>query len=186
MNNRFRSLPGTENAKKNSSIELDTALVRRVLGIDPGLASTGWAIIDFHKNRYACLDYGVIETTTNLSQGERLLSIFNELENIILSHKPQEAAMETLYFAKNVSSAMKVSEARGVAHLCLAKHKILCGEYTPLVIKKTITGSQKAEKKTIQDYLQLLLGLPEIIKPDHASDALACAITHLHSSFSIK
>lgn len=160
--------------------------IRRVLGIDPGLASTGWAIIDFYKNRYACLDYGVIETKSDLCQGERLLIIFNEIEKIIKNYKPKEAAMETLYFAKNVSSAMKVSEARGVIQLCLAKQKLFCGEYTPLVIKKTITGSQKAEKKLIQDYLQLLLGLSSKISPDHASDALACAITHIHSSFMIQ
>ena len=186
MENHLKPLPGTKTAKKNSSKSPHKAEIRRVLGIDPGIASTGWAIVDFHKNRYACVDYGVVETKPDTAHGERLLIIFTEIEKIIKNYQPKEAAMETLYFAKNVSSAMKVSEARGVVHLCLTKHKLFCGEYTPLIIKKTITGSLKAEKKLIQDYLQLLLGLPAIIKPDHASDALACAITHIHSSFSIK
>ena len=181
----LKPLPGSEIAKKNSSIVPKNGDIRRVLGIDPGIASTGWAVVDFYKNRYACIAYGVIETKPSQIHGERLLMIFDKIEEIIQSYKPREAAMETLYFSKNVSSAMKVSEARGVVHLCLSKNHLICGEYTPLIIKKTITGSQKAKKTDIQDYLKLLLGLQEKIEPDHASDALACAITHLHSGFSI-
>ena len=186
MTDSFKPLPGNEISKKNSSTSPQRGNVRRVLGIDPGLASTGWAIVDFCNNRYACVDYGVIETKNDRCQGERLRIIYTELEKCIKTYSPNEAAMETLYFAKNITSAMGVAEARGVIQLCFAHHNLVCGEYTPLIIKKTITGTNKAEKKTVQEYLKLLLGLSEIIKPDHASDAVACAITHLHSGFTIK
>ena len=102
--------------------------IRRVLGIDPGIASTGWAVVDFYKNRYACIAYGVIETKPSQIHGERLLMIFDKIEEIIQSYKPREAAMETLYFSKNVSSAM-ISEARSCP-LCLQNH-LICEIYAP-------------------------------------------------------
>ena len=181
MENHLKPLPGTKTAKKNSSKSPEKAEIRRVLGIDPGIASTGWAIVDFHKNRYACVDYGVVETKPDTAHGERLLIIFTEIEKIIKNYQPKEAGMETLYFAKNVSSAMAVAEARGVITLCLSKNCILLGEYTPLVIKQSITGHAKAEKSLVQEYLQMLLGLSSAIKPDHASDAVGAAITHINS-----
>ena len=90
--------------------------------------------------------------------------------------------METLYFAKNVSSAMGVSEARGVVSLCLAQHCIELAECTPNQIKKAVSGNTTADKELVQKYVQLLLGLSEVPSPDHAADALACAITHVHYS----
>lgn len=177
MINSLRTFPGTK-ASCSTPIEKES---RRVLGIDPGLASTGWGIVDCNKNRYSLVQYGVIETKSADCYGNRLEYIFDSFQSIIEKYKPSEAGMETLYFAKNVSSAMAVAEARGVITLCLSKNCILLGEYTPLVIKQSITGHAKAEKSLVQDYLKMLLGLQESITSDHASDAVAAAITHINS-----
>ncbi|MBE6344406.1 MAG: crossover junction endodeoxyribonuclease RuvC [Spirochaetaceae bacterium] len=189
----FISLPGTnfsqrDNSSKNtkeagasSSGFFIPTKIRRVLGIDPGLASTGYGIVDYSSNRYRMVSYGVISTESNLPHAQRLLAIYTKLIAIIQEFKPQEGAMETLYFAKNVTSAMAVAEARGVATLCLAQNCIPLGEYTPNTIKQSVTGSAGANKATVQEYVRLLLGLEVIPKPDHAADALAAAITHLHS-----
>jgi crossover junction endodeoxyribonuclease RuvC len=90
--------------------------------------------------------------------------------------------METLFFARNVTSALAVSEARGVVTLCLAQHNVALAEYTPNTIKQSVTGSARSDKKTVQEYVRLLLGMTEIPRPDHAADALAAAITHVHST----
>lgn len=172
----LRTFPGTKAACVDTKKK-----IRRVLGIDPGLASTGWAIVDYEQSRYRLVQYGVIETKSTDCYGSRLEYIFDSFKSIIDQYKPSEAGMETLYFAKNVSSAMAVAEARGVITLCLSKNCILLGEYTPLVIKQSITGHAKAEKSLVQEYLKILLGLIDDIKPDHASDAVGAAITHINS-----
>ena len=159
---------------------------RRILGIDPGLASTGFGIIDFDNNRMKLVAYGVIETEASEKHSTRLLSIYNKLCAVIAEFTPTEAAMETLYFAKNISSAMAVAEARGVAELCLAQHCIPCGEYTPNQIKQSVTGTAAADKKLVERYVKLLLGLETEPKPDHAADALAGAITHLNFSSALQ
>lgn len=156
--------------------------IRRILGIDPGLASTGWGLIDFYQNKYVYIAHGVIETSAKLARPDRLLIIFNQLQDILHTHKPTEAGMETLFFAKNVSSALFVSEARGVISVCLAQGGITIGEYTPNIIKKAVVGSARANKEQVQEYVRLFLGLESIPKPDHAADALAAAITHGQTS----
>ncbi len=161
---------------------LANAKVRRVLGIDPGLANTGWGIVDWSGNRFTLVKYGVIETAASEKHGTRLLSIYNSLTAIIQEYKPTEAAMETLYFAKNQTSAMAVAEARGVATLCLAQNCVPLGEYKPNQIKQAVTGSGAADKELVECYVQFLLGLATPPKPDHAADALAGAITHINSS----
>ena len=108
------------------------------------------------------------------------MTIYNRLCAIIDEFKPTEAGMETLYFAKNAKSAMGVSEAKGVVTLCLAQHCIELGEYRPVQIKQAVTGSQNADKELVERYVQIILGLETLPKPDHAADALAGAITHLH------
>nr|WP_041610746.1 crossover junction endodeoxyribonuclease RuvC [Treponema brennaborense] len=155
---------------------------RRVLGIDPGLASTGYGVVESCGNRYRLVAYGVIETPASAPRGERLLAIYSRLCAVLDEWQPREAGMETLYFAKNVSSAMAVAEARGVATLCLAQHCVPLGEYTPNTIKLSVTGTASAGKKLVQEYVRLLLGLEAPPEPDHAADALAAAITHLHSA----
>ena len=176
----FKSLPGNVDNSLDSVVK-----VRRVLGIDPGLASTGFGIIDFYKNRYKMVGYGVIETPSSLNHGQRLLTIYDKLCKIIDEFNPSEASMETLYFAKNVTSAMGVAEARGVVTVCLAQRGILIGEYTPNQIKQAVTGTATADKELVQKYVKILLNLEKVPKPDHAADALAGAITHLHFSSNI-
>jgi len=154
--------------------------VRRVIGIDPGLASTGYGIVDYCNSRIRLVTYGVIETAAGQVHGERLLAIYNKLSAVIEEYKPSEAGMETLYFARNVSSALSVAEARGTVTLCLAQRCLLLGEYTPNQIKQAVTGTAAADKKLVEKYVKLLLGLETEPKPDHAADALAGAITHLH------
>lgn len=152
----------------------------RVIGIDPGLASTGWGVIDFAQNRFSLVKYGVIETPAREIHGVRLLKIFNSLNSILDEFSPNESAMETLYFAKNVTSAMGVSEARGVATLCLAMRGIPLGEYKPNQIKQAVTGTAAADKALVERCVKMLLGLETEPKPDHAADALAGAITHVN------
>ncbi len=151
-----------------------------VIGIDPGLANTGYGIITFSKNKFQCLEYGCIKTNSDLTQGARLSIIFDRLSEIIEKYQPKEAGIETLYFAKNVSSAMSVSEARGIVMLALHRGGVRISEYAPNSIKKAVTGIAKAEKKQVQECVKLLLGLDKIPKPDHAADALAAAITKIN------
>ena len=155
--------------------------MRCVIGIDPGLASTGYGIINAQSNRMIYIAHGVISTSPKLLHQERLLVIFNELNEVLDRFLPLEAGMETLYFAKNVSSAMGVAEARGVVTLALALRGIRLGEYTPHGIKQAVVGAARADKKQVQESVRLLLGLKEIPKPDHAADALAAAITRINT-----
>ena len=178
--NVFDSLPGSKLAETGKKIS--SKKIRRILGIDPGLANTGFGVIDFYNGRYRMVSYGAITTESAEPHSQRLLTIYNRLCAVIDEFKPTEAGMETLYFAKNVSSAMGVSEARGVVSLCLAQHCIELAEYTPNQIKKAVSGNTTADKELVQKYVQLLLGLSEVPSPDHAADALACAITHVHYS----
>ena len=169
----MNELPVT-NSKNNSP------QVHRILGIDPGLANTGFGIIDYCNGRYKMICYGCISTDSKAPHGERLLTIYNRLYSIIQEFKPEQAGMETLYFAKNVSSAMGVAEARGVVTLCLAQNCIKLGEYTPNQIKAAVTGTASADKELVEKYVKIILGLEIEPKPDHAADALAGAITHIH------
>lgn len=178
----FVPMPGTEKSVSGTASFSCAPSFRRVLGIDPGLASTGWGIVDYKASRYRCTAQGVIETSKDLSRGERLSLIYNRLQELIDTYKPAEAGMETLYFAKNVTSALCVAEARGVLTLCLSVNSIPLFEYSPNCIKKSVSGTAKADKSLVQQYVKLLLGLSEIPKPDHAADALAAAITHIHST----
>jgi crossover junction endodeoxyribonuclease RuvC len=155
---------------------------RIVLGIDPGLASTGWGIVSMKANRLNYIMHGVISTSSKTPHQQRLLAIFHEISGVINEYKPTEAGMETLYFAKNVTSAMGVAEARGVVTLALAMHGIELGEFTPHGIKQAVVGVARAEKKQVQESVRMLLGLNEIPKPDHAADALAAAITRLNTA----
>ena len=111
-----------------------------------------------------------------------MLTIYNRISAVISEFKPDEAGIEILFFSKNVSSAMAVAEAKGVISLCLAQNCIPLAEYTPNIIKQAVTGSIKADKALVQSYVKLLLGLETVPKPDHAADALAAAITHIHTS----
>ena len=194
MSEKFTSLPGSEKAEDLMSSQKGAAgagnnpgsrggpRVRRVLGIDPGLANTGFGVVDFSEGRYRMVSYGCITTKADQPHGERLLTIYSRLCAVIDEFQPDEAGMETLYFARNVTSALSVAEARGVVTLCLAQHNIKLGEYQPNQIKQAVTGTASADKELVERYVKILLGLKTEPKPDHAADALAGAITHLHYS----
>lgn len=154
---------------------------RIVIGIDPGLASTGYGIISSAGNRLVYLEHGVIVTSAHVPHQKRLMDIFGELNGILDRYDLSEAGMETLYFAKNVTSAMGVAEARGVVTLALSLHGISLNEFTPHAIKQAVVGIARADKRQVQESVRLLLGLSEIPKPDHAADALAAAIASIHT-----
>ncbi|MCL1813611.1 MAG: crossover junction endodeoxyribonuclease RuvC [Treponema sp.] len=155
---------------------------RRIIGIDPGLASTGWGIVDYEKSRIKYLAHGCIVTEAALPRVERLFKIYREINNVLDTYIPSEAAMETLYFGKNVSSAIAVAEARGVLSLAMAERNLPLTECTPNQIKQAVTGVKKAEKEQVQEMVALILGLPVIPAPDHAADALGAAICAAHGS----
>ena len=151
----------------------------RVLGIDPGLASTGWGVVEADGSRNRYVAHGVISTAAGLPIGDRLLTIHDELTAIVSTHHPTEAGVEALYFARNASSAMPVAHARGVVYLTLRQNHVATHEYSPQAIKQSIVGQGRAEKEQVQELVRILLGLAEVPRPDHASDALAAAICHI-------
>ena len=149
-----------------------------VLGIDPGVATTGWAVLQtaVNSNSFSVLDYGVILTKKELSLSSRLSEIYDDLEVLLKKFSPDRAAVEEILFCNNAKTAISVGEARGVVLLCLTKNDIPLYEYTPLQVKETVTGYGKAEKCQVQEAVKLLCNLEEIPKPDDAADAIAVAI----------
>ena len=150
----------------------------RILGIDPGTATTGFGLIEHNHGQFTFLDAGVILTPADELMPNRLVTIYDELTQVIRETKPDQAAVEQLFFATNVTTAISVGQARGVILLALAKAGLIPGEYTPMQIKQAVTGYGGAKKPQIQEMVRLLLKLPQIPKPDDAADALAIAITH--------
>ncbi len=151
------------------------------LGIDPGTATTGYGLVrEEQDGSLTAVEFGVIQTAPGIAMPDRLVELFNQLEKILSLHHPDSGAVEKLYFARNVTTAMTVGQARGVILLALARNKIRVGEYTPLEVKQSVVGYGKAEKKQVQLMVQALLGLKSMPKPDDAADALAVAICHIH------
>lgn len=149
----------------------------RILGIDPGTGILGFGVIDVdQKGKVSLVDAGVIRTPAKQPDSERLSTIYDELHEIITSCKPQIMSVEKLFFARNVTTAMSVSQARGVVLLCGKQHELELYEFTPMQIKQAVTGYGKADKKQIQEMVRVLLGLKEVPQPDDAADALAAAI----------
>ncbi|MCA9342727.1 crossover junction endodeoxyribonuclease RuvC [Candidatus Saccharibacteria bacterium] len=148
----------------------------RILGIDPGTGILGFGVIDYIKGKTTFVDAGVIKTPVKQEDSERLFTIYEELESLIKEHKPDVMAVEKLFFIRNITTAMSVSQARGVVLLAGKQHKLKLYEYTPLQIKQAVTGYGKAEKSQIQEMVKVILGLKSIPKPDDAADALAAAI----------
>lgn len=156
----------------------------RVLGIDPGLADLGYGIVERHPStrKITWIEHGTVRTAAGTPVASRLQKIYLELTRIIREHAPHEVAVEELFFASNVSTAMTVAQARGVAILASAQSGVPLGEYSPPQIKQAITGSGKAAKRQVQLMVKAVLELPELPRPDHAADALAVALCHLHHS----
>ncbi|MDQ3158588.1 MAG: crossover junction endodeoxyribonuclease RuvC [bacterium] len=155
----------------------------RIIGIDPGTGILGFGVIDVFDNEIKCVDAGVIKTPPHQADSDRLKTIFDELKEIIEEHKPKVMAVEKLFFSKNVTTAMSVSQARGVVLLLGKQNKCELHEYNPMEIKQALTGYGKATKQQVQEMVRTVLKLKEIPKPDDAADALATAIT---CSMSIK
>ena len=152
-----------------------------ILGIDPGLATTGYGLIqETEHGELKSIDFGVILTPSDETLQKRLLILHQEIKKITLLYQPAQGAVEKLFFQKNVKTAMTVGQARGVVLLALAETGLAVEEYTPLEIKQAITGYGNASKIQIQQMVKSLLNLEDLPKPDDAADALAVAICHLH------
>ncbi len=150
----------------------------RIIGIDPGTGILGFGIIEVTKGKPKLVDGGVIRTPVKEDDAVRLLTIYEELTDIIADTKPNEMAVEKLFFAQNVTTAITVAQARGVVLLTGMQAGLKIAEYTPLQIKQALTGYGRAEKKQIQEMVRVILGLKEVPKPDDCADAIAAAITH--------
>jgi crossover junction endodeoxyribonuclease RuvC len=154
-----------------------------VIGIDPGTAITGYGIVrEDESGTLVTVDFGVIQTSAKQPMPQRLVRLHKELKNILQLHCPDYAAVEKLFFQKNVRTAISVGQARGVSILALADAGIKISEYSPLEVKQAVVGYGNAEKRQVQQMVSALLDLNEIPKPDDAADALAVAICHIHSS----
>jgi crossover junction endodeoxyribonuclease RuvC len=149
-----------------------------VIGIDPGITNTGFGVVRAVGERMVALDGGVIETAENERIEQRLGRVHESLGELIRWHEPKAMALEDLFFGRNVSSALSVGQARGVAMLAAARHAVPCFDYTPQAVKKAVCGSGSADKEQVQRMVASLLGLPEAPASDHAADAFAVAICH--------
>jgi crossover junction endodeoxyribonuclease RuvC len=154
----------------------------RIIGIDPGTGILGFGIIEVQGQKNLLVDAGVIRTPVKEDDAIRLATIFEELTDIIAQSKPTEMAVEKLFFAQNVTTAMTVAQARGVVLLAGQQAGLKISEYTPLQIKQSLTGYGRAEKKQVQEMVRVLLGLKEVPKPDDCADALAAALMHAGTS----
>lgn len=150
----------------------------RIIGIDPGTGILGFGVIEAKSGKHQLVDAGVIRTPVKEDDAVRLQTIYEELSDIIAQTNPVQMAVEKLFFAQNVTTAMTVAQARGVVLLAGQQAGLAIHEYTPLQIKQALTGYGRAEKKQVQEMVRVLLGLKDIPKPDDCADALAAALTH--------
>ena len=149
-----------------------------ILGIDPGLANTGWGVVERDGSKLRCLAYGCIQTGAREQLAQRLARIHDGVREVIARYQPTECAVESVYFGSNTKSAFATGQARGVALLATADARLVVGDYAPAQIKSAVVGSGMADKAQIQYMVRVMLGLDHEPKPDHAADALAAAITH--------
>jgi crossover junction endodeoxyribonuclease RuvC len=149
-----------------------------VLGIDPGLANTGYGVVARSEGRLTALDGGVIETRSAVPQERRLADIHKGIEELLLTHEPDAVALEELYFGQNVRTAFAVGHARGVVMLAAGQRGLACTSYTPQQVKGAVCGNGRADKDQVARMVKTLLGLAREPRPDHAADALAVAICH--------
>ena len=154
----------------------------KTIGIDPGTAIMGWGVVEEVGGTPRLVDYGAIKTPKELAQPERLLLLYYELQKLLRAHQPTAAAIEELFFGKNVNTAISVGQARGIALLALVQAGIPVHEYKPMAVKQAVAGYGGADKKQMQEMVRLTLGLDKIPRPDDAADALAVAICHAYSA----
>lgn len=150
-----------------------------IVGIDPGIAATGYGIIHFDDDSEKLIECGCIKTSQNEPVGQRLKTIFNDLNEVLQTHKPDILAIEQLFFSKNVKTAMRVGEARGVILLSAALNNVTVYEYTPLQVKQSLVGYGRASKDQVKEMVLLQLGLDNIKGTDDTVDAVAIAICHI-------
>jgi len=153
-----------------------------VLGIDPGLATTGYGIIKAQNGKLEIINYGCLVTNSHLPFSSRLVTISREIKKLIFTYKPDVVVIEEIFFCKNVKTALRIGHVRGVIMLAAIEANCELSEYTPLQVKQSVTGFGKAQKKQIQEMVKILLNLKTIPKSDDAADALALAICHIHST----
>ncbi len=149
-----------------------------ILGIDPGLAHTGWGVVERSGSRCTPIAYGCISTHPDQSLAQRLALIHDEVRAVIERYGPAECAVESVYFGTNAKSAFATGQARGVAVLATAERSVVLAEYSPVQVKSSVAGSGSADKRQVAFMVRTLLELDHEPKPDHAADALAVAITH--------
>ena len=154
----------------------------RVLGLDPGLATTGWGLVEEESDQVTLVDFGIITTVAGHPLARRLQDLYRELTSLIALQKPDVAAVEELFFSRNARTAFTVGQARGVALLALADGGLAVHEYTPLQVKQAVVGYGQATKNQVQQMVRMLLGLSEIPRPDDAADAIAVAICYVHGA----
>lgn len=153
----------------------------RILGVDPGIARTGWGVIEVQSSKFKVISYGCLETSSKENVAQRLEKIYNGISELVLKYKPQEMAVEELFFNTNAKTAFVVGQARGVIILAGAKNNLPCFSYTPLQVKLAVSGYGRAEKNQVGQMVKVLLALKDIPKLDDTTDALAIAITHAFS-----
>ncbi|MBR6708289.1 MAG: crossover junction endodeoxyribonuclease RuvC [Clostridia bacterium] len=153
-----------------------------ILGIDPGIAIVGWGVIEYSGNKFRTLGYGSIQTSKDKTTSQRLVDIYAALTEIIDRYHPEHIAVEELFWNTNVTTGIRVAEARGVILLCAEHRGLIMQEYTPMQVKQAVVGYGKADKKQVISMVTMLLGLREPPKPDDTADALAIAVCHAHSA----
>ena len=153
----------------------------RILGIDPGLATLGYGVIDTFGSRIELVKAGAVITTPNMPEPERLVSIRRQIKEILETYAPDQIAFEELFFCKNITTGMSVSAARGVTVCTCAEYTRELFEYTPMQIKSAVVGNGHADKHQVQQMVKMTLNMPDIIRPDDAADAVAVAITHANT-----
>ena len=155
-----------------------------ILGIDPGLAIVGWGVVEYKGGKFRVLGYGSIRTEAGEKTEDRLAVIYRDLNMVIDHFKPDEIAVEELFFNTNITTGIRVAEARGVILLCASQKGLPFSEYTPLQVKSAVVGYGRADKKQVITMVTGILGLAEPPKPDDTADALAIAVCHAHSGAS--
>lgn len=153
--------------------------VRTILGIDPGLANTGWGIVQQDGSRLTCRAYGCVSTPTTMELSQRLLKISQQIGAVVEKFQPSCVGIETVWFGQNITAAFSTGQARGAALVACAAGGLTVGEFTPRQIKLAVVGEGSAEKDQVQYMVKQILALDDIPKPDHAADALAAAICYV-------
>ena len=157
----------------------------RILGVDPGIATVGFGIVDTDRNRQKLVNCGVITTPAHTPLTRRLDQIYTDLEELIRLYRPEAMSVEELFFNTNITTGIAVAQGRGVILLCAFRSGISIYEYTPLQVKQAVAGYGRADKKQVQDMVKRLLNLPAVPRPDDAADAVALALCHARSSTSL-